>query len=278
LFCSTTRQNGNANPTEALSITRTASTPGTLGMGIINVQGKAAPRVLDVFILGGVMNEFIVPDSSVPNVGDAQFVISTGAVPWQTPAAIEPFSSRGPTEDGRVKPELVAPDGVSVTGAGGFPTPFFGTSAAAPHAGAVGALILSADPTLTPALLTATMTATADGLGPSSPNNIFGYGRVDAFRVFNPTIRIAGDFDGDGKTDLAVFSPNLGLWFVLQSSTGQVRTVQFGWSASIPVPADYDGDGKTDLAVLDPVASVWYILQSSTGQLRTAQFGLQEEW
>ena len=45
-----------------------------------------------------------------------------------------------------------------------------------------------------------------------------------------------------------------------ESSTGQLRTVQFGWSALVPVPGDYDGDGRTDIAVRDPKSSTWYIV------------------
>jgi hypothetical protein len=273
IFCSNATQNGNDNPTESLAITRTAPTPLTLGVSIINFQGRAAPRTLDLFIIGGTMNEFIVPDSSVPNAGDSLLAVSVGAVDWQTAWVTEPFSSHGPTNDGRLKPDLVAPDGVSVTGAGGFPTPFFGTSASAPHAGAVAALILSVNPTLTPGLLTATLTAGAAPLNSPSPNNTSGFGRVDAFPIFGPTTPVVGDYDGDGHSDLAVLGPNLSVWYRLLSSTGQVETQQFGWSAAVPVPADYDGDGKTDLAVLDPSMFVWYILESSTGQLRTQQFG-----
>ena len=47
------------------------------------------------------------------------------------------------------KPDITAADGVSVTGVGGFPNPFFGTSAAAPHAAAIAALVKSANPSLT---------------------------------------------------------------------------------------------------------------------------------
>jgi hypothetical protein len=273
LFCSAATQNGNGDPTEFLAVRGTALTPVTFGVSIINFQGRAAPRLLDLFIVGGVMNEFIVPDSSVPNAGDSQFVVSVGAVDWQTPGAIEPFSSRGPTNDNRLKPELVAPDGVSVTGAGGFVTPFFGTSASAPHAGAVGALILSINPTLSPALLTATLTAAAVPLTSPSPSNTFGFGRIDAFAVFGPTRPVLGDYDGDRHTDLTVLDPGMSVWYILQSSTGGILTGQFGWPGAIPVPADYDGDGKTDVAVLDPASFVWYILESSPGRLRTPQFG-----
>lgn len=183
LSCSATPQTGTQNPTEFLAITRGGLTPGTLGVRIHRVGG-AAPRVFDLFIIGGVMNEFVVPGGSVPNKSDARGgVISVGAVDWQAPNAIEFFSSRGPTSDGRVKPELVAPDGVS-TSVAGF-TPFFGTSAATPHAAGAAALVLSANPTLTPAQLSARLTQTAVPLGSPIPNNTFGFGRIDALQALS---------------------------------------------------------------------------------------------
>ena len=63
---------------------------------------------------------------------------------------IEAFSSQGPSEvyfpsfESRLKPDITGIDGVAVTGAGGFPNPFFGTSAAAPHIAAIAALVLEA--------------------------------------------------------------------------------------------------------------------------------------
>src|SRR5262249_37419340 len=94
---------------------------------------------------------------------------------------VELFSSDGPrrlfyTSDGvpftpgnvsstggivRQKPDLSAADGVSVTGVGGFGSPFYGTSAAAPHAGAIAALLKSAKANLTAAELRAALTRTA---------------------------------------------------------------------------------------------------------------------
>jgi hypothetical protein len=188
ILCSTTRQNGQNNPTEFIAIRRTASTPGTLGVGIINFQGQAPPRLLDLFIIGGVQREFVVPDHSVPNGGDAVNVLSVGAVNWQTPTVLESFSSRGPTNDGRVKPEVVAPDGVSVTGAGGFPTTFFGTSAAVPHAGAVAALMLEANPSLTPTRVHNMLEQTAAPLGTPIPNFDAGFGRIDAFAAVQAAV------------------------------------------------------------------------------------------
>lgn len=193
--CSTNLQTGTQNPTEGLAATNTGSTPVTIGVSIHRVGG-AAPRVFDLFILGGTMNEFVVPGGSVPNKSDAGGgVISVGAVAWWTPNTLESFSSHGPTSDGRVKPELVAPDGVA-TSVPGFNW-FFGTSAATPHAAGAAALLLSANPTFTPAQLSARLTQTAVPLGFPIPNTSYGFGRIDALQaLFGPDPVAAVSLDG----------------------------------------------------------------------------------
>ena len=83
----------------------------------------------------------------------------------------------------------------------------------------------------------------------------------------------AGDYDADGKSDLAVFETAAGYWYILPSSTLSLSMSQFGNSACKVLPGDYDGDGKADLAVFETATGYWYILRSSTLDMSTTPFG-----
>ncbi len=202
-------QSGTQNPEEGMCFTDGSGTTRNLGIVIENFEGGAQLRQLELFLADDlIQQEHLVKEFSVPNAGDAKKVFSVGAVHWQTPDTIESYSSRGPTLDGRLKPEVVAPDCVSVTGNGGFPTTFCGTSAAAPHAGAVAALVLSANPSLSPSQLYGAIVAPTFDLGTPFPNNTFGFGRIDAFV----------------STQLAKNPPTLGL-SIQKTGTGEVNWV-----------------------------------------------------
>ncbi|HQR35191.1 MAG TPA: VCBS repeat-containing protein, partial [Blastocatellia bacterium] len=83
----------------------------------------------------------------------------------------------------------------------------------------------------------------------------------------------AGDYDGDGRTDLAVFRRATGTWLVKGSGGGKLISKQWGIGSDAPVPADYDGDGKTDFAVWRASTGTWYIWQSSTNEFRQLDLG-----
>ena len=100
-----------------------------------------------------------------------------------TPITPGNFSSTG----GEVldKPDITAADGVSVSGVGGFGSPFYGTSAAAPSAASVAALLVAADPTLTPAQVRSTLTSTAVDIMGAGFDRDSGNGIVMAWEAIN---------------------------------------------------------------------------------------------
>ena len=95
---------------------------------------------------------------------------------------------------------------------------------------------------------------------------------VEAFgRHF--TKPVPGDYDGDGTTDLAVFWPRTGNWYIKSSASGTISMKNWGNKQCKPVPGDYDGDGKCDIAVFHTPSGGWYIHLSATDTLRRNYLG-----
>jgi len=67
-----------------------------------------------------------------------------------------------------------------------------------------------------------------------------------------------GDYDGDGKADVAVWRP-LDRKCHIRLATGRKIAINLGRQGHYPVPGDYDGDGRTDCAVFDRVTGNWHV-------------------
>lgn len=166
-------QNGQRgdNPFEAIRLYKPASR-----VYYIVIEASNATRAVtfDLYAPDGEL-EFPEPAYSLGTPADANRALSVGAIEWRS-SGLEDFSSQGPTNDGRLKPELSAPD--RVTTASYAPRSFPGTSASTPHVAGAAALVLSAFPDYTPQQVMDYLIANARDLGPTGPDAAFGYGSL----------------------------------------------------------------------------------------------------
>ncbi len=150
---------------------------GTYGISVVRV-GEAEPKKLRVWSWHHDI-EYPIPASSLGIPSDARGALSVGAIhrdQWDL-GIVASYSSRGPTADGRIKPDLVAPSGVT-TASYGADKLFGGTSAAAPHVAGAAALLKSANPSLSrDDLWKALVEATVD-VGVPGKDDSTGYGKL----------------------------------------------------------------------------------------------------
>ena len=132
--------------------------------------------------------QFQVVENSIFGHAASERAVAVGTINVQDflQNDIASFSSQGPSRidfpvrQDRQKPEITGVDGVSVTGNGGFPQIFFGTSAAAPHIAGITALLKSANPSATRDQIENALLNGAVDLGTPGTDNTFGTGRANA--------------------------------------------------------------------------------------------------
>ncbi|MEO7571638.1 MAG: S8 family serine peptidase [Acidimicrobiales bacterium] len=172
-------------PVEEATVTNTTGSTRLYGAEIFRFDGSGTPR-FDLFLSGDA--DFATgggrttTTASTTEPASSPFAMAVGAA-CHTTGALEVYSGQGPTIDGRIKPDITGPDGVSssIFGNGSACTGdsgFYGTSASAPHVAGAAAVYLAANPALDIAELQRLLEVRAADAGAAGRDPAFGAGNL----------------------------------------------------------------------------------------------------
>ena len=268
---STAVQSGTQDPLEAFAYVNSGTSAIDASI-LVHAYDDPSPRTLEVYVYssGGAYNytNNIVTADSIMGQAAVPGVLACGAVGADTPDAIESFSSRGPVTmigETRAKPDVCATDGVSVTGAGGFSNPFYGTSASSPHVAAVAALVQSKYPALTASEVRRRIVDASADLGASGFDSVYGNGLVDALAAIGTMYTVSFDSGGGSAVD-SVNAPEGATIRAPQSPTRSGFAFG-GWykDEDCTSPWDFDTDTVTSDVTLYAKWLVQYTISAAPG-------------
>jgi hypothetical protein len=193
IYAKSENQQGVSFPYPLESLTYTNNGPAMDVALLIHKYNATGTQTMEVYVYpsngASVYSNNIVVQDSIFGHPAVPAAIAVGAIAANDPGndAIELFSSQGPvTLLGSTvqKPDISGIDGVSVTGAGGFSNPFYGTSAAAPHIAAIAAQLWGKNTSLSRDQITSYLLNNTIDEGTAGFDTVFGYGRADAYNAF----------------------------------------------------------------------------------------------
>jgi hypothetical protein len=109
---------------------------------------------------------------------------------------------------------------------------------------------------------------------PAAPSTLADPNTANNFVTGATTINISSsgalyhpinDYNGDGKSDLALYEPATGFWYILGLNVGSVSD-QFGDARFLPCPGDFDGDGQSDYLIYTALYGGYWMVYYSGSQ------------
>jgi serine protease AprX len=217
---------GSSNGQDAISVA--CNNAVAAGLVVSVAAGNAGPRTYTVGSPGAAEN--VVTVGAMSDCGEKGYFLAY-------------FSSRGPTADNRMKPDVCGPGwniSAAKKGTTNQYTVMSGTSMATPFIAGTAALMLDANPGLTPAQVKSYLQSTAQDWGPTGKDNDYGYGRSQGYDA----IKLAGGYTGTGptipqhvyKSEALGGKGKIDIWTINVNSTAYpiaATMVMPSWSTSI---------------------------------------------
>jgi subtilisin family serine protease len=231
-------------------------------IGVSRAPGTTITPHLDMYFDGSEQAiQRILAAGSIGEPASSPSAMAVGAHHFGN-GTIESFSSQGPTIDGRIKPDIAGPDGVS----NDVFNPFFGTSASSPHVAGAAALVKQALPSSTPAQLQTFLSCRAVDAGAPGPDSQFGYGRLSLGVVTNAASNAA-------SLKPAVVQGTIVSQRSALCSGGADAVLSYGAPGDVVLLCDWDGNGTRTPGVFRN--GTWLLRNAAgNGPADVAPFGL----
>ena len=282
-------QNGNEDDVPYERLIALPRRGGEYGIRVVHRSGTE-PGWIQLMVSPGFLNRIgnytqqrsIISPAESANPG----MLAVGAAPWHNIYSVEDYSSRGPTPDGRVKPDIVGADCAesALAPLRNGRTGFCGTSQAAPHVAGMAALVRQRFPQFSSEQVVDYLKSHARQRGNGQPNNTWGYGFA---KLPDPSEDCRHSLERDGSLfrewtqgcDSAVPGRGRAQYFTiaLGGQRDMVFTLESGDAdaylylregTQTSGPALYENDnhspGGTDSRISGTLASGIYTIEAST--------------
>ena len=228
-------QGGGAGHVPYEELRYQAPSGGRYAVGVAHDSG-GTPNWLQVTVWGVDSIGYYTESGSIGNPGESANtgMLAAGAAYWNDLRTIEPYSSRGPTPDRRVKPDIVGADcgATALLPLNEYGNGFCGTSQSAAHVAGMAVLVRDRFPNYTPTQITSYLKDNAEQRGSPDPNNTWGHGFAK-LPLSTPAVTcLTGGAVADSANNLGLAAD---CEVLLAAKDTLAGSATLDWSVSVPI-------------------------------------------